>query len=122
MTWRHCPGALARLCLLAGTSWSECALVCSRSLPNGLLGRFQSMDGKYLLAADMLSKRKGGLLGSEKARMLSARKAHKNVLKLYRKMTRGAYDDAGGGLSSEGSSNRQNGSSFDDEDWDPEDD
>lgn len=76
----------------------------------------------YLLAADMLSKRKGGFLGSEKARMLSARKAHKNVLKLYRKMTRGAYDDAGGGLSSEGSSNRQNGSSFDDEDWDPEDD
>ena len=60
----------------------------------------------YLLAADMLSKRKGGFLGSEKARMLSARKARKNVLKLYRKMTRGAYDDAGGGLSSEGSSNR----------------
>ena len=36
----------------------------------------------YLGGADMLSKRKGGFLGSEKARMLSARKARKNVLKL----------------------------------------
>lgn len=58
----------------------------------------------YMLAVEMLSKRKGEFLGSDKPEILKARKTKASLLELYKKMSRGDYDDASITSSSSGAS------------------